>query len=727
MANRLKTPSKGLNPRQREPKRPSKVPLILLIATLTLLPAATRAQCQIDSDHISPFKWSPPPLNEPYPVNFTWGNADKLKTGHPVNYLSQMKNQHIPFYCGSCWAQAASSSLSDRLSILRNGSFPEIDVSVQPLLDCDLSQQGCHGGDHHSALAFIHKNKIADASCAPYTSLSWREGRECNSASICQECLHSGACVPKKASRYFTVSEYGLIKGQEQMKREIFTRGPISCSVDSTPMSGYTGGIITQKSDDHNHAISVVGWGVENGVDYWLVRNSWGGYWGYGGYFKVLRDDNSGGIYIQNHCSYGVPVIVDENGQKIEIKKIEKIVKNEGVEEVRGAREVSRNRKRQKKVKIGSFGRFIKDYQMTSPGFRSEIREGKEANPFNLDHLPDSIPRKTTQKPNKLNPPCQAQPLSENAQEILSRSKATLSDGQDSLPAQFSWQDHKPTNPLSWTINQNAPNYCAASWAQATLSSLADRLNIKNSAKNEKISFSAQQVLNCGAGGNCLGGSLSAVYKFAHLRPLVEYGCQVYTASNPTNEFCTNLQICKDCLPKEDLRAKEDTQEGHNKARKRLKSRSFGLWSKIVPRPSTCGAVKYYQKFKVQAYGRVKGVDNIKNEVLNHGPVSCGIHVTQKFKNEYKGGIYEEEVDPRSLGANFAVSVVGWGVETPQNGQKVGREYWIGRSSWGTFWGEEGYFRIVIGEGGLGLGLEGCYWGDIEEVTQNRENGVFEE
>lgn len=45
------------------------------------------------------------------------------------NYLTNLKNQHLPQYCGSCWAQAATSSLSDRIKIMRNATWPDINIS----------------------------------------------------------------------------------------------------------------------------------------------------------------------------------------------------------------------------------------------------------------------------------------------------------------------------------------------------------------------------------------------------------------------------------------------------------------------------------------------------------------------------------------------------------------------------------------------------------------------
>lgn len=55
----------------------------------------------------------------------------------------------------------------------------------------------------------------------------------------------------------------------------------------------------------------------------------------------------------------------------------------------------------------------------------------------------------------------------------------------------------------------------------------------------------------------------------------------------------------------------------------------------------------------------------------------------------YKGGIYLRRSD-YLLGVHSA-KIVGWGVEE-------GTEYWIAANSWGPHWGENGYFRIKIGE-----------------------------
>jgi cathepsin X len=85
----------------------------------------------------------------------------------------------------------------------------------------------------------------------------------------------------------------------------------------------------------------------------------------------------------------------------------------------------------------------------------------------------------------------------------------------------------------------------------------------------------------------------------------------------------------------------------------------------------------------------------MKAEIAAHGPISCGIEVTDNFLN-YTTGIYSEYVQYPMI--NHEISVVGYGKDA-----ESGQEYWIGRNSWGTYWGEGGFFRMATGKNGLGI------------------------
>jgi cathepsin X len=99
--------------------------------------------------------------------------------------------------------------------------------------------------------------------------------------------------------------------------------GPITCAINANPIGNYKGGIIntnpTTNLNDLDHEISIVGYGTENGVDYWLVRNSWGTAWGEQGFFRVERGHNYLGIELD--CS---AARIDEEPIMIKSKTEEK-------------------------------------------------------------------------------------------------------------------------------------------------------------------------------------------------------------------------------------------------------------------------------------------------------------------------------------------------------------------------------------------------------------------
>jgi len=84
----------------------------------------------------------------------------------------------------------------------------------------------------------------------------------------------------------------------------------------------------------------------------------------------------------------------------------------------------------------------------------------------------------------------------------------------------------------------------------------------------------------------------------------------------------------------------------------------------------------------------------MKSELYVHGPMSCGISVSDGFE-AYTGGIYEEE-SSGFIRINHELAIVGYGLD-----EETQTEYWIGRNSWGTYWGEEGFFRIKMHENNL--------------------------
>ena len=588
------------------------------------------------------FKWEEPDIpNDKLPKAFSWANKDG------INYLTSLKNQHIPTYCGACWAEAATSSLADRIAILRNNTFPEIVLSVQPLMDCDFNEDGgaCYGGDSFLASKFIFENNVTDFSCSPYLALGFKSGTKCTEQSFCKTCSHDGTCTVPKGYNTYKIETYGKIDNKTNMwgmMKEIIKNGPISCSVDAIPMLDYNGtGVIMQQSpvSAQDHVVSVVGWGeLDNGTKYWEVRNSWGEYWGNEGFGKVYRSLDGGAVAIQGTCDWAIPKDTWSNKTKKE---------------------------------------SVSKEQAKTP----------------IEILYDQIFTKRKIQKNELIPEEDNHRAVQGPEEVLPESrKFKLDDGLaqiDPPPKSFTWADKDGVNYLSVVFNQHAPRYCSSSWVIAAISSLSDRINIQRENAFPRTLLSPQHILNCAAGGTCKGGSLSSVFKYGHNNYLVEYGCRIYEARDPLEgPLCSPVQICQNCNP----------------------DYSYDL-KKGLGRPSKCTGVKDYPAWKVRYYGKVKGVKQIKNEILNWGPVTCGIKVTEGLRNDYKAGeIYSEQLDPQDRAPNHAVSVVGWGAS------EDGTEYWIVRNSWGTFWGEDGFFKLAINGGNLGLGETNCYWGIPEKL-----------
>jgi C1A family cysteine protease len=183
--------------------------------------------------------------------------------------------------CGSCWSFSTTGAIEGAWAI-KYGTL--ISLSEQYLIDCSSENNGCQGGLMESAFEFvIEKGGICSEQEIPY------EGKQHLVCKPCDKSVKISSCVDVTPNN------------QLHLKVAV-SKGPVSIAIeaDTSVFQFYSGGVIDNVKCGTNldHGVLIVGYGNENGKDYWLVKNSWGFNWGDGGFVKIGRssDVNDPGI-----------------------------------------------------------------------------------------------------------------------------------------------------------------------------------------------------------------------------------------------------------------------------------------------------------------------------------------------------------------------------------------------------------------------------------------------
>lgn len=219
-------------------------------------------------------------LQHKYHLNYELVDFYNHEIPKDINWVKEgavtpVKNQG---HCGSCWAFSTTGAL-EGLYYIQNHNL--VSFSEQQLMDCSEKEgdAGCDGGLMDYAFKYvIDANGICTEQDYPYEE-------------------HNGTC--HNCNKTFTITGYKDVQvNNETALQYIVAQQPVSVAIqaDSFEFQFYSSGVFTGYCGNPSHfnldhGVLVVGYGIDNitGLDYWLVKNSWG-LWGDQGYIKLQRN-----------------------------------------------------------------------------------------------------------------------------------------------------------------------------------------------------------------------------------------------------------------------------------------------------------------------------------------------------------------------------------------------------------------------------------------------------
>jgi len=236
------------------------------------------------------------------PINFDW-------TQNETPVVTPVRDQGT---VGSCWAFSTVQNIEGQWA-LSGHSLTEL--SVEQIVDCDGSTDpktnnsdcGVFGGWPYLAYGYVQRaGGLETEQQYPY----------CCGTGDCYPCMAPGStpdnCGPPpeycnatqnqctNLTPYATISDWTAISTNEtQILLQLYQRGPLSVLLNSEFLSLYSSGVwdpLWCDPTELDHAVLLVGWGVLNNTDYWIVKNSWGTDWGLEGYFWIQRGSGMCGI-----------------------------------------------------------------------------------------------------------------------------------------------------------------------------------------------------------------------------------------------------------------------------------------------------------------------------------------------------------------------------------------------------------------------------------------------
>ncbi|XP_064632562.1 dipeptidyl peptidase 1-like isoform X2 [Lineus longissimus] len=213
---------------------------------------------------------------ETLPESFDWRDMNGQ------DFVSPVRNQAS---CGSCYAFASLAMNECRLRVMTNNTV-QVTFSTQDIVECSPYSQGCAGGfPYLIGGKYAEDFGLVEEKCNPYTG---KDGA----------CSTDKKCKRHYSTNYRYVGGYYGACNEAVMRRALVNDGPIAVSFQVYhDFMAYKSGIYRHTGlndrfnpwEITNHVVVVVGYGTEDGTNYWTVKNSWGPSWGEDGFFKIVR------------------------------------------------------------------------------------------------------------------------------------------------------------------------------------------------------------------------------------------------------------------------------------------------------------------------------------------------------------------------------------------------------------------------------------------------------
>ena len=242
------------------------------------------------------------PLKEITPLEDLPEFFDAAENWPECPSLKEIRDQST---CGSCWAFGAVEAATDRLCIASKGKIQDR-LSAEDLLTCcEDCGYGCRGGFLAAAWNWFASNGVTTG--GEYNTTNWCNAYAfpkcehhgsgkyppCGPSQPTPECVkkcQDGYPIPYEQDKHFFENGYRIKSDIAVMKTELMTNGPFEVAFDVyEDFMTYKSGIYKHLTGDYlgAHAVKIVGWGYEAGVEYWKVANSWNDDWGEDGYFRI--------------------------------------------------------------------------------------------------------------------------------------------------------------------------------------------------------------------------------------------------------------------------------------------------------------------------------------------------------------------------------------------------------------------------------------------------------